>query len=168
MTVGSIFVAIGRASVVAALLVSVGTIGGAIASSADEAVPVALVVLGTTFLALGPGVLVFLAASEIRARAWIRLVQPAVGLMMYGGLGCALAFADGERRKGALLGLGVLMLGAAAIALLQWVRDRARAETASTVSCPDCAETIRAEARICHHCTHRLAPAPAGVDHDGG
>lgn len=159
----SLFIAVGRASAVAALFVSVGTIGGAIASSAEEAVPVALVVLGTTFLALGPGVLVFLAASEIRARVGMRVVLPAMGLILYGGVGCALAFADSERRKVALLGLGCMMLGVAASALVHWVRDSARAERASTVSCPDCAETISREARICHYCTHRLAPGPEDV-----
>jgi hypothetical protein len=74
----------------------------------------------------------------------------------------------------AILGIAVYVAGAgvavAAIGSLMFRQGRQRypdalevaaavAATAPTKKCPDCAETVLADAKVCKHCTYRFVPA---------
>jgi hypothetical protein len=72
-------------------------------------------------------------------------------------------------------GIGVYLAGVGAFLMIAggWQIRTSKVEVAAaapaaiparsaTTVCPDCAETIRAEARVCKHCGYRFSASPCG------
>lgn len=78
---------------------------------------------------------------------------------------CLVAYSRGHKNLGAITTLNILLgwtvLGWIVAAI--WAHtgntaDPAAPSPASHVKCPDCAELIKKEARVCKHCGCRLVP----------
>lgn len=56
-------------------------------------------------------------------------------------------------------GWGCAGLAFALVATVLWVRSTARLYRASRMTCPDCAENVKSQARVCRCCGYRFKPA---------
>jgi hypothetical protein len=107
---------------------------------------------------LPKGVLDYLEARGDLARSGLR------ARLLYLGFGCFFAafFAviGTDPLNGAWTTIGAIFLAIVLYSVLTVRRAALARREAEFRSCPDCAERIRATARVCRHCGYRLAPPP--------
>lgn len=127
-------------------------------------------------------------------RSW-RLGRRGWAVMVLAALAIAIAVYDGTSRESLTLyridrngepdilggsekakpGVGIYLAGAGGVlALIGGLRMRRDSEvqiapdrrSAATKTCPDCAETVLAQARVCKHCGYRFAPVGGSAEAD--
>lgn len=146
---------------VVGLLLGLGTLASAVATNWATARIYALPITGGVFYVLLASISVW--DYRHRQAPWTTegLVNWPVPLVILGGL-LGVAFAT-EGVRGAVgvarYGGTIVLVGSLVMAPLILY---ARYETAqgSQKPCPDCAETVKRDARVCRHCGYRWAPMP--------
>ena len=151
---------------VVSLLIGIGTIGGAIASSFSEAVPLVLQILGAAGCVAVAVFLVSGAVMCLKERAWGNaaffcwLAAAALFIAAW-SLDVLLRDLESDREQ-ALQGAGLITVVCVGWATVIWFRTTVREYRASIRECPDCAETIKAAAKVCRYCGCRVdAAAPS-------
>jgi peptidoglycan/LPS O-acetylase OafA/YrhL len=139
---------------VVGLLTGLGTIAGWVASeSFDDTVATAASYAGVAYIALGSvaGALSVRAETSWRRRSWSGLPALAAAMALF--FGVILPWDEAW-----LQGCAALGLLTAIIVALVGIRERRERIRASRKVCPDCAETVRAEANVCRYCGYRFRP----------
>ena len=66
--------------------------------------------------------------------------------------------------SGTWITIGAILLAIVGYVAIGVHRDRVAKRRAELRECPDCAETIKARARVCKYCGYRFAPSPGPAD----
>jgi hypothetical protein len=155
---GNVWRAIAVASAAASLAIGLATIGAAIATSFADAAPVGLSVLGAAMVVVVTTCYIQWSVQAALRHDRKRLLDYVSSVLMWLLLAYGLiAF----RRSTELHALGGGFLVLAVVMASRWARAAKRRHDASRRVCPDCAETIRADANVCRYCGFRFRPAPS-------
>lgn len=166
--------ALGIAGAVVSLLTGVATFGGALILSFGEVVPLVLLVLG---LAPCPAFALFFWAlvwgewPSQEGRPWTFLAFAVVSTaFVVWAVVTTFPLSARDELLAKVLGASLLpVVVAVAVHAVPWKRlSDALRDPGSMQACPDCAETVKAAAKLCRFCGYRFgrtdsvsAPAPA-------